>query len=430
MKKMKAIFHQVTFDRSGGPLTLLTWAGFLRELGVEAIFYTNGGDLVPEAEAAGFEVNLARTGYRRPSPVNVAELSHLARRTGADLLLGASTVPALECTLAGCALGLGVVPCLNIVRHHHLDSAWRFPSLPPMVTVSGSLAEEWTKRYGYPEGSLRAIPARFDLDEIRARSAVPIAPGEWPEEGSAPVAVLLRRSTPLKAKGVLAGLDFYEELARKVDNLKLLIVGKGSEIGRTQARAREIDAAGGAKRIFLLGERSDAPAFLEKADLVFTSERGATESLLLGTPTVVVGLDGMVDLVDKKNIDRFWRDNFLGRGAPAAPRKELLEKTARLLNDPARARRLGRSGRKWIEERADGRRGAEELRRIFDEALEMQPSPWERTSRFMSAIGAAFSYHGVNLRRAAKRRRTGSALGPPTGDHHLSRRLRRAAKTE
>lgn len=84
-------------------------------------------------------------------------------------------------------------------------------------------------------------------------------------------------------------------------------------------------------RIRYQGPTSDSRQLIAGADIVFGMGRVALESLASCRPTVLIGYDNVVDVIDGDNFDRFAFANFSGRGQPAGSIPEV----ARKLRDPS-----------------------------------------------------------------------------------------------
>ncbi|MGL4551908.1 MAG: glycosyltransferase [Gemmataceae bacterium] len=151
------------------------------------------------------------------------------------------------------------------------------------------------------------------------------------------------RFHPVKDHAML--LRAFAAVAPRHADVDLLLAGDGPQRADLQRQAAD---AGVAARVHFLGVRSDVPALLRAADLfALTSVSEAAsltvlEAMATSLPVVVTAVGGNPEMV------RHEQEGLLvSRGDDAACAAAL----ARLLDDPALARRLGEAGRRRVEER-------------------------------------------------------------------------------
>ena len=127
--------------------------------------------------------------------------------------------------------------------------------------------------------------------------------------------------------------------------LRFAVVGDGSRLAELQALAR----ARGVERIVdFLGHREDVPALLAAADLFVLPSRSEAfpnsviEAMAAGLPVIATGAGGLLDLVDN------GRTGIL---VPPCDPDALGQAITSLVNDPARAHRLGAEARTDIASR-------------------------------------------------------------------------------
>jgi len=127
-------------------------------------------------------------------------------------------------------------------------------------------------------------------------------------------------------------------LARRPDT-RLVIVGEGELLEPLRAQAREL---GVADRVLLPGFRSDVPSLLRAADLfAFPSHleglgTSVLDALAVGLPVVATTAGGIPEMID---------DGMHGLLVPPRDPDALARALLALLENPARARRLGAAGR-------------------------------------------------------------------------------------
>jgi glycosyltransferase involved in cell wall biosynthesis len=164
---------------------------------------------------------------------------------------------------------------------------------------------------------------------------------------SGTVVAAVGRLVPLKAH------DRFIEAAKIVlergAHATFLLVGDGPE--RTDLEAL-VAKLGVSASVRLLGERDDARALIDRADLVvFSSDReghsiAALEALAAGTPVVSTDVSGMRELLDG------GAGTIVDSWTPAA----LADAISALINDSERRRAMGDAGRRLVAERFSAER--------------------------------------------------------------------------
>lgn len=237
------------------------------------------------------------------------------------------------------------------------DAAW-------IVANSGrtaALARELLDDLGLPDPGdrLRVVPlgsdpARFrpDLDPEPARRELGLPDGRW----------LLTVARLVRHKGVDVALEAFARVADRYPDLRYAVAGDGPEVASLRAAAARL---GVADRVHLLGQVPDRllPGLYALATIYVGLSRdegldvegfgiALADAAAAGLP-VVAGRSG--------GTDDAMRDGETGfRVDPAAP-EAAAGALARLLDDPAAARAMGRAGRALVERHLNWDRVARDL---------------------------------------------------------------------
>jgi glycosyltransferase involved in cell wall biosynthesis len=134
-------------------------------------------------------------------------------------------------------------------------------------------------------------------------------------------------------------LDAVDHVRRRVDGVRLVVVGEGPEEAALRQR---IDELGLDEVVTLAGARPSAADELAAADVVAISsswESGPLvlfEAMQLGRPVVTTAVGAVTDVVE---------DGGTGRVVPPRDTKAFAGALAELLTDPSLANALGEAGR-------------------------------------------------------------------------------------
>ncbi|MCI4364922.1 MAG: glycosyltransferase family 4 protein [Thermoplasmata archaeon] len=205
-----------------------------------------------------------------------------------------------------------------------------------------------TRSYGSTSASLRGrelevIPSVVDLERFRPG----LDPGPLRKqldlEGKR-VLVFTGRLVPHKGVDVI--LDALAELPKDV---VLVIIGAGPRLPGLRGRARRLEVE---DRVRFCPEVSDEelPLYLALGDVfVFPSENrlegfglAVAEAMAAGLPVVTADMPGVREVIEP-GVEGLLAEPLLAH--------DVAEKTRRLLDDPALARRMGAAGRRRAVER-------------------------------------------------------------------------------
>lgn len=207
----------------------------------------------------------------------------------------------------------------------------RIPAISDrVIAVSTGIAERFRGAPG-----MRVIPPaaaaprpRNSVEQVRA--AYGVGPGDR-------LVVTVARLHPQKDLPMLLGA--IDHARRRVDGVRLVIVGEGSEEGALRRRILELDLD---DVVTLAGGRPSAADDLAAADVVAIPSRWESgplvlfEAMQLGRPVVTTAVGAAPEVVV---------DGETGRLVPAGDAGAFTDALVELLTDPSRAMALGEAGR-------------------------------------------------------------------------------------
>lgn len=219
------------------------------------------------------------------------------------------------------------------------------------IAVSEDVRRHLIGPLGAPAEQIRVIPNGFDLE--RFHPGVDIAPllAEFGVQAAGSHVVTAGRLDEERADVALALLAALPELDRRVEGVRLWILGDGERGGEVRRRAEEVNRTLGRTAAVATGARVDVDRFFNLADCVVAVARTAVEAMACGRPVIIAGEGGYRGLLTPELLDDWSRANFTARegGTPAEPGR-LAGEIARLLTpEAARDRqRLGEAGRAYV----------------------------------------------------------------------------------
>jgi glycosyltransferase involved in cell wall biosynthesis len=211
---------------------------------------------------------------------------------------------------------------------------WLLRAAERVTVPSQAAAEEW-RRFGLEDCRVCAVPPGVTaVTQMRAG-----APARLPPRTILCVGPLHRHKGFRDAIWVLDMLRFLHA------DLQLAFVGEGPD---RPALERFASVARVSDRVHFLGHRTDVPALLAEAELLWAPGRvesgvnAILEAMAAGTPVVASDLPGAREVV---------ADGETGFLVPPADQAALARKTRVLLDDPDLRRRMGEAGTQRVLER-------------------------------------------------------------------------------
>jgi glycosyltransferase involved in cell wall biosynthesis len=343
-------------DVAGGQLVALQLARAARARGHDAWFLAPAeGAFTQQAREDGFAVELVDLS-RTFKVGGAVRLARLLRATRTDVLhTHTQLAPNILGRVAGRAVGA------RVVTHIHIESYFRPGPIGrlyhrPLDNLTARLCHaviavsEDTRRalveQGYPPGRITVVHNGVDLDGAAT-----------PPQGRTIVEVA--RLAPVKGQRELI------EAVAEIPDARLVLVGKDLERNGAYAetlvrRAREL---GVADRVELTGYRLDAVELIREARVVALPSRTEglpivlLEAMAQARPVVATPVGGTPELVV---------DGETGVLVPPGDVHALAQALREVLDDDERARRLGESGRRRVEEHFSAERMADAVLKLYE----------------------------------------------------------------
>ena len=167
----------------------------------------------------------------------------------------------------------------------------------------------------------------------------------------------------LVAHQLIAAMQKLDPL---IGNLKLLIVGGGSDFDAVQKEAGEMNQILGREAILLAGARTDINRLVAPADLFVGVSRAALEAMAAAKPTIIAGNEGYIGLFDKDKIDLCFSTNFCCRGCPQPETETLANEIGAFFGmwDEDREK-LGQFSREFVKERYSVKKMTDDTERLY-----------------------------------------------------------------
>lgn len=284
-----------------------------------------------------------------------AAAAYLARQILAGP--GAGTVPRTITTLHGTDVTiLGSDPSYRETVAFCIDRS------DAVTTVSASLRDD-TRRDMPVKSDIVVIPNFLDCDFHR-RAPDPALRARF----CAPHEKLVTHISNLRpVKHVDAVVRVFAKIRERVA-ARLLIVGEGPELGRTE---QLIDQLGVSAHVELIGEAQDVIALLSVSDLFLLPSLqesfglSALEAMACGVPVVVSNVGGLPEVVT---------DGVTGFLHPPDAVDRMAESAVRILSDPGLHARMAAEAVRLAVERFSANRIVPQYEALYERTLKRPPA--------------------------------------------------------
>jgi glycosyltransferase involved in cell wall biosynthesis len=331
---------------------------------------SRGGSLARSAETAGVTVRslLHQRVKRRLSLPFAWQLANLIRHERFDLVH--AHIYASEVASALATLGRPI----PLVLTEHTEAGWRsngarwlsrfaYRRAAHIIAVSSRIERRLIKHDGVPPGRVAVIPN--GLPRLPAAASLP-AVLPLADRHNGPMIGVIARLQP--EKGVAYFLRAAAQVAQQASEAQFLVIGDGPLRPELEALSDQLGLHG---RVHFLGLRLDAPALVAGLDVLAvpslsegTSLR-VLEAMAAAVPIVASGVGGIPEQIHHE------REGML---VPPGDPRALAAAILKLLEDPARARRLGEAGRQRVASCFSYDAMLRQVLAVYGTALRAKPS--------------------------------------------------------
>jgi glycosyltransferase involved in cell wall biosynthesis len=364
-----------SFDIGGGEVQLLELVRGLsarHALSVHALEVR--GPLLERLRALGYVPEGHPLGGALASRATVRAVAELARAFRRDRIqvvhahdFYSSCVAVPAARLAGAAVAVGRLDLGHLqTPAQRTVLAGLSHAADSVIANCGAIRDQVVTDEHLPAARVTVIRNGLDLATFDARKADGLA-APLPDVAGRPVAVIVANMR----HEVKRQEDFIDAVAlarEQLPELVAFLVGEGDRTRWLEALAARRGLSGAA---FFLGRRADVPAVLARCTVgvLSSAQEGLSnaviESMAAGLPMVVTDAGGNAELV--KHGER-------GMVVPVGRPDLLANALVDVLRDPARARRMGEAGRRFVEEALTVERMVAEHEALYRRLAEEQRS--------------------------------------------------------
>ena len=372
MASKRILMTTMSMGIGGAETHILELTKALAKRGYAITVASNGGDYVPELEAAGI-THVAVPLHRRSIKTLLKSyfaLRRLIRTGGFDLVHAHARIPSFLCGLVRKGFWFPFVTTVH--------GAFTPGGLAGKLTtwgdvtlaVSDDLKTYLMEHYNVPEGNI--VPTVNGIDTNRFSPA--ISGGEMRAElqipPDAPLILHVSRLDQFSSTVAEQLIDITGALVEAHPDLHLVMTGGGTQLERLKAKAEAVNGAIGRKAIHMTGPRTDIGAIIAAADVFCGVSRAVLEAMSAEKLVILAGYQGYAGIFDETKLQVSKDTNFCYRGEVSPTAEALLKDILSCLAMDAETRKaLGRYGRETVLRDYSVETMVEDALRAYERAL-------------------------------------------------------------
>lgn len=345
----------------------------LKRKGFNVVVTSNGGVYVKELEEAG--IKHYNVPLQNKNPFNMMKATRLLKKIikeeKIDIVHSHARIPSFILGRLHKKMKFPFVTTAHWVFNTGYGLKYITDWGEKTVAVSEDIKEYLMENYHIPEGDINVTINGIDTDKFSPDtdcSDIKEKLGIKQDDTVITYVSRLDESRSLVAKHLI---EIVPELDKKIENLKVIVVGAGDDFENIKAMTKDVNDKTGRDVITLTGARTDINKLIAPCKLFVGVSRAALEAMAAEKPVVIAGNEGYIGLFDETKLSVGIDTNFCCRGCDKSS-PQLLK--ADILNffefDSTKQKELGEYGRNLIKKEYSVSRMADDSIKVYDWALQ------------------------------------------------------------
>ncbi len=371
---MKILLLADRMENGGAETHIYELSRLLSLLGHSVTIFSHGGAIADKLAALGI-----RQEHYGNAPLS--RLAQFIRKEKPQVVHAHTRKSAFLCSLL---LRFMTFPFVFTAHaHFSQDPLKRMFSYFPArtIAVSEDISQHLTHSFGVPTKSITVIENGIDIvkfcpKEDKNKSNHIITMSRLDADCSE-IATLLCHLAPL--------------LFKKIDDLRITIVGGGSELMRIQTLAKQANALCEKEVVRTVGYQENVLPYLQSATVFIGVSRAALEAMSCGIPVILAGDEGYLGIAKGETLMRAEATNFCARGSQKASLECIYRDILSLIQRPSLAKAVASEGRQYLLRYHTATQMAEKTLAVYQSVL--RDTVTARTSDIL--LGGYYGYGNV-----------------------------------
>ncbi len=372
MDKSKKMLHALMGLEIGGAEThVVELVKELKRQGYNIVVASNGG--VYEKELKEAEIKHYKVPLNDRNPINFVKsyflLKKIILKENIELVHAHARIPGFICGLLQKKLKFTFVTTAHWVFFTGMGLKYITNWGQKVIAVSEDIKDYLIKNYRTKKENIFVTINGIDTEKFSPNVISNDTKKEFNITNEKVIVYVSRMDTD-RAKVAWELIDCVPELNKKIDKLKVIIVGDGNEYNSMLKKVKLVNKQIGKDIIVMTGARTDINKIISICDLFIGVSRAVLEGMAAAKPVIISGNEGYIGVFDDDKLDNAISNNFTCRGNEKSSKEKIYKDIMYLFSLSKQQRiELGQKGRQVILDNYSVNRMAKDCVKAYDASL-------------------------------------------------------------
>ncbi|MGN0106789.1 MAG: polysaccharide pyruvyl transferase CsaB [Hominilimicola sp.] len=374
MKKGANILLSLMQLNIGGAEThVVELAKELKRKGFNVIVTSNGGVYVKELEEAG--IKHYSVPLQNKNPFNMMKAARLLKKIikeeNIDIVHSHARIPSFILGKLHKRMKFPFVTTAHWVFNTGYGLKYITDWGEKTVAVSEDIKTYLMDNYHVPEGDINVTINGIDTNKFSPDTDCADIKREFGINDDETVITYVSRLDESRSLVAKQLIEVIPEIDKKIDKLKVIVVGAGDDFNNVQAIAQKVNSQLGREVIVMTGARTDINKLIAPCKLFVGVSRAALEAMAADKPVIIAGNEGYIGLFDESKLSVGIDTNFCCRGCAPSSGELIKNDILRFFSlSENEQNELGNYGRELIKKDYSVSRMADDSIKVYDWALQ------------------------------------------------------------
>lgn len=345
----------------------------LKRKGFNVIVTSNGGVYVKELEEDG--IKHYRVPLQNKNPFNMMKATRLLKKIikeeNIDIVHSHARIPSFILGKLHKKMKFPFVTTAHWVFNTGYGLKYITDWGEKVVAVSEDIKTYLMDNYHVPEGDINVTINGIDTDKFSPDTDCADIKQELGIKDDETVITYVSRLDESRSLVAKQLIEVIPELDKKIDKLKVIVVGAGDDFNNVQTMAQKVNSQLGREVIVMTGARTDINKLIAPCKLFVGVSRAALEAMAADKPVIIAGNEGYIGLFDESKLSVGIDTNFCCRGCAGSSGELIKNDILKFFSlSENEQKELGNYGRELIKKDYSVSRMADDSIKVYDWALQ------------------------------------------------------------
>ncbi|MCI8342062.1 MAG: polysaccharide pyruvyl transferase CsaB [Firmicutes bacterium] len=353
-KKYTILMALMGLEIGGAETHVVELVKHLSKEGFKIVVASNGGVYVKELDKAG--IKHYKVPMNKRSIPNMKKSYHLLEeiieKENIEIVHAHARIPSFVCAKLKKKMGFTFVTTTHGVFNTGMGLKYLTNWGQKTIAVSDDIKDYLIKNYGMDSGDIFTTINGIDTDKFSPSTKNENILKELGISADDNCLVHVSRIDTGSCLVAEQLVDIALELSKKIEKLKIVIAGGGSEFKRLKEKAESTNKKIGQECVLMIGARTDINEVVAAGKIFVGVSRAALEAMATEKPTIVAGNAGYIGIFGSEKLELAMENNFCCRGCEVSTNELLKRDITYAFNELSNSQKetLGKYGRQVILE--------------------------------------------------------------------------------